>query len=245
MTQNREGKRVPNVTFRVRQNNDWKSVTTDELFAGKSVVVFSLPGAFTPTCSSTHLPRYNELAPAFFANGIDSILCVSVNDPFVMNEWGKDQEAENIVLVPDGNGEFTEGMGQLVDKSDLGFGKRSWRYSMLVRDGVVAKMFIEPNKPGDPFEVSDADTMLAYINPSAKKPDQVAIFTREGCGFCAKAKELLTQLGYDYAEVPLPHTSRSKVVGAVTGAKTVPQIFINRRHLGGLEALENLARKAA
>jgi len=245
MTQNREGKRVPNVTFRVRQNNEWKSVTTDDLFAGKNVVVFSLPGAFTPTCSSTHLPRYNELAPAFFANGVDAILCVSVNDTFVMNEWAKDQEADNIVLVPDGNGEFTDGMGQLVDKSDLGFGKRSWRYSMLVRDGVVAKMFIEPNKPGDPFEVSDADTMLAYINPAAKKPDQVAIFTREGCGFCAKAKELLTQLGYDYAEVPLPHTTRSKVVGAVTGAKTVPQIFINGRHLGGLEALEDFARKAA
>ena len=245
MTQNREGKRVPNVTFRVRQNNEWKSVTTDDLFAGKNVVVFSLPGAFTPTCSSTHLPRYNELAPAFFANGIDAILCVSVNDTFVMNEWAKDQEADNIVLVPDGNGEFTDGMGQLVDKSDLGFGKRSWRYSMLVRDGVVAKMFIEPNKPGDPFEVSDADTMLAYINPNAKKPDQVAIFTREGCGFCAKAKELLTQLGYDYAEVPLPHATRTKVVGAVTGAKTVPQVFINGRYLGGLEALEDFARKAA
>ena len=245
MTQNREGKRIPSVTFRVRQNNEWKSVSTDDLFAGKNVVVFSLPGAFTPTCSSTHLPRYNELAPAFFANGVDAILCVSVNDTFVMNEWAKDQEAGNIVLVPDGNGEFTDGMGQLVDKSDLGFGKRSWRYSMLVRDGVVAKMFIEPNKPGDPFEVSDADTMLAYINPGAKKPDQVAIFTREGCGFCAKAKELLTQLGYDYAEVPLPHTTRSKVVGAVAGAKTVPQIFINGRHLGGLEALEELARKAA
>jgi len=245
MTPNREGKRVPNVTFRVRQNNEWKSVTTDDLFAGKNVVVFSLPGAFTPTCSSTHLPRYNELAPVFFANGIDAILCVSVNDTFVMNEWAKDQEADNIVLIPDGNGEFTDGMGQLVDKSDLGFGKRSWRYSMLVRDGIVAKMFIEPNKPGDPFEVSDADTMLAYINPSAKKPDQVAIFTREGCGYCAKAKELLTQLGYDYAEVPLPHTTRTKVVGAVTGAKTVPQIFVNGRHVGGLEALEDWARKAA
>jgi glutaredoxin-like protein len=245
MTQNREGQRVPSVTFRVRQNNEWKSVTTDDLFAGKTVVVFSLPGAFTPTCSSTHLPRYNELAPAFFANGVDAILCVSVNDTFVMNEWAKDQEAGNIVLVPDGNGAFTEGMGQLVDKSDLGFGKRSWRYSMLVKDGVVQKMFIEPNKPGDPFEVSDADTMLAYINPKAKTPDQVAIFTREGCQFCAKAKQLLTDLGYDYAEVPLPHTTRSRVVGAVTGAKTVPQVLVNGRHLGGLEALEDWARKAA
>jgi len=242
---NREGSRVPNVSFRVRENNEWKSVSTSELFDGKTVVVFSLPGAFTPTCSSTHLPRYNELAPVFAANGVDSILCVSVNDTFVMNEWAKDQEADNIVLVPDGNGEFTEGMGMLVDKADLGFGKRSWRYSMLVKDGVVQKMFIEPQKPGDPFEVSDADTMLSYINPTAKQPDQVAIFTREGCQYCARAKTLLKELGYQYAEIPLPHTTRSKVVGAVAGAKTVPQIFVNGKHIGGLEELEAWAQKAA
>jgi glutaredoxin-like protein len=245
MLKNHEGKRVPNVTFRVRENNEWKSVTTDELFQGKTVVVFSLPGAFTPTCSSTHLPRYNELAPAFFASGVDKILCVSVNDPFVMSEWGKDQEANNIVLIPDGNGEFTDGMGMLVDKSDLGFGKRSWRYSMLVKDGVVQKMFVEPEKPGDQFEVSDADTMLSYINPNAKKPDQVAILTRDGCQFCAKAKAKLTELGYDYAEVPLPHTIRTKVVGAITGKQTVPQIFINGEYIGGQEDLERWARKAA
>jgi len=242
---NREGSRVPDVTFRVRENNDWKSVNTSDLFAGKTVVVFSLPGAFTPTCSSTHLPRYNELAPAFHANGVDAILCVSVNDTFVMNEWAKDQEADNVVLVPDGNGEFTEGMGMLVDKADLGFGKRSWRYSMLVKDGVVQKMFIEAQKPGDPFEVSDADTMLQYINPTAKLPDQVAIFTREGCQYCARAKTLLNELGYEYAEVPLPHTTRSKVVGALAGAKTVPQVFINGKLIGGLEQLESWAQKAA
>lgn len=245
MLQNREGQRVPNVNFRIRENNEWKTVTTDELFEGKTVVVFSLPGAFTPTCSSTHLPRYNELAPAFFANGVDSILCVSVNDPFVMNEWAKDQESDNIILIPDGNGEFSDGMGMLVDKADLGFGKRAWRYSMLVRDGVVEKMFIEPQKPGDPFEVSDADTMLAYINPKANKPDQVAIFTRDGCQYCAKAKTLLTELGYRYAEVPLAHTIRTKVVGALAGQQTVPQVFINGKHIGGLEELERWAEKAA
>ena len=245
MLQNREGQRVPNVTFRVRANNEWKDVSTSDLFAGKTVVVFSLPGAFTPTCSSTHLPRYNELAPAFFANGVDSILCVSVNDAFVMNEWAKDQESANVILVPDGNGEFTAGMGMLVDKTDLGFGERSWRYSMLVKDGVVQKMFIEPKKAGDPFEVSDADTMLAYVNPHAKKPDQVAILTREGCGYCAKAKALLDELGYTYAEVPLAHASRSRVVGALTGEGTVPQVFVNGQRIGGLEALERWARKAA
>jgi len=241
----REGRRVPNATFRVRENNEWKSLTTSELFDGKTVVVFSLPGAFTPTCSSTHLPRYNELAPAFFANGVESILCVSVNDTFVMNEWAKDQEADTITLVPDGNGEFTEGMGMLVDKAELGFGKRSWRYSMLVKDGMIQKMFIEPQKPGDPFEVSDADTMLRYINANAKLPDQVAIFTREGCQYCARAKALLSELGYHYAEVPLPHNVRTKVVGAVAGAKTVPQVFINGKYIGGLEQLEDWAKKAA
>jgi glutaredoxin-like protein len=209
------------------------------------VVVFSLPGAFTPTCSSTHLPRYNELAPAFFANGIDSILCVSVNDTFVMNEWSRDQEASNIVMVPDGNGEFTDGMGMLVGKEDLGFGKRSWRYSMLVKDGVVERMFIEPEKPGDPFEVSDADTMLNYINPQAKKPDQVAIFTRDGCSFCARAKTLLAEHGYKYAEVPLTHNIRTKVIGAIVGAGTVPQVYINGRHIGGAEELERYLRQAA
>ncbi|MBI1397533.1 MAG: redoxin family protein [Betaproteobacteria bacterium] len=243
--ENREGKRIPDATFRVRENNEWKTITSADLFNGRTVVVFSLPGAFTPTCSSTHLPRYNELAPAFRANGVDAILCVSVNDTFVMNEWAKDQEADNVTLIPDGNGEFTDGMGMLVDKTDLGFGKRSWRYSMLVKNGVIEKMFIEPQKPGDPFEVSDADTMLAYINPNAKKPDQVAILTREGCGYCAKAKELLAKLGYDYAEVPLPHTVRSRVLGAVANAQTVPQIYINGEHIGGLEALEARAERAA
>ncbi len=242
--QNQEGKKVPQVTFRIRVNNDWTSISSDDIFKGKTVVVFSLPGAFTPTCSSTHLPRYNELAPAFRANGVDAIVCVSVNDPFVMNEWAKDQDADQVMLLPDGNGEFTEKMGMLVDKADLGFGKRAWRYSMLVKDGVVEKMFIEPQKPGDPFEVSDADTMLAYINPRAKKPDQVAILTREGCSYCAKAKALLEELGYAYAEIPLEHRTRSRAVGAITGQGTVPQVFINGRHIGDWEALEHWAKKA-
>jgi glutaredoxin-like protein len=245
MFTNREGQRVPQVGFRTRQDGEWKTVTTDEIFKGRTVVVFSLPGAFTPTCSATHLPRYNELAPAFRANGVDEIVCVSVNDGFVMSEWAKDQEAANVRLIPDGNGEFTEKMGLLVDKADLGFGKRSWRYSMLVKDGVIQKMFIEPQKAGDPFEVSDADTMLDYINPKAKKPDQVAILTRDGCSFCAKAKALLTEMGYDYAEIPLDHKVRTRVVGAIAGAQTVPQVFMNGVRIGGWEALEQWARKAA
>ncbi|MEO6746918.1 MAG: glutathione peroxidase [Caldimonas sp.] len=241
--QNREGQTVPDVTFKIRRNNEWATVNSDDLFKGKNVIVFSLPGAFTPTCSSTHLPRYNELAPAFEDKGIDSIVCVSVNDPFVMQEWGKDQEAENVLLLPDGNGAFTEAMGLLVDKSDLNFGKRSWRYSMLVRDKVIEKMFLEPQKPGDPFEVSDADTMLHYLDPNAKLPDQVAILTRAGCSFCARAKQMLDEAGYAYAEIPLPHTIRSKAVGAIAKAQTVPQVFINGQLIGDSDALETYLKR--
>ena len=234
----REGQRVPDINFKIRRNNEWATVTSDDLFKGKNVIVFSLPGAFTPTCSSTHLPRYNELAPAFREKGIDTIVCVSVNDPFVMEEWGKDQEAENVLLLPDGNGAFTEAMGLLVDKSDLNFGKRSWRYSMLVRDRRIEKMFLEPQKPGDPFEVSDADTMLHYLAPNAKLPEQVAILTREGCSFCAQAKKMLSEAGIDYAEVPLPHTIRSKALGAIAKAETVPQVFVDGKLIGGSQALQ-------
>jgi len=236
--QSREGQRVPNVTFPVREGNEWKTLTSDALFKGKTVVVFSLPGAFTPTCSSSHLPRYNELAPAFRTAGVDSIVCVSVNDTFVMNEWAKDQESDNIVLLPDGNGDFTDGMGMLVDKRDLGFGKRSWRYSMLVRDGVVEKMFIEPQKEGDPFEVSDADTMLNYIAPQSKKPDQVVVFSKPGCPFCIEAKSLLESRGFAPIEIPLEHKVRGRVIGAVSGKSTAPQVFINGTLVGGLEDLK-------
>ncbi len=233
-----EGQAVPAVTFRVRENGEWRDVSSDELFKGKTVAVFSLPGAFTPTCSSTHLPRYNELASAFAENGVDEIVCMSVNDTFVMNAWAADQEASNVTVIPDGNGEFTEGMGMLVDKADLGFGKRSWRYSMLVKDGVVEKMFIEPNKPGDPFEVSDADTMLEYINPEAVKPKSVAMITKPGCPYCAKAKQLLNERGIKFEEIVLGKDATSVSVKAITGNSTVPQVFFDGENIGGSDDLE-------
>lgn len=237
MLKDREGQRVPNVTFRTRQNNEWVDVTTNDLFGGKTVVVFSLPGAFTPTCSSTHLPGYNELAQVFKDNGVDNIVCMSVNDAFVMNEWAKSQEAENITMIPDGNGEFTAGMGMLVDHTDLGFGKRSWRYSMLVKDGVVDKMFIEPEKPGDPFEVSDADTMLNYINPNAAKPKCISLFTKVGCPYCARAKEMLQEHSLEYEEILIGQNATPRSLRAMSGATTVPQVFIDGKLIGGSEAL--------
>ncbi len=168
--------KVPQVTFKTRVRDEsvegpnpfrWEDKTTEDLFAGKKVVVFSLPGAFTPTCSSNHLPRYEELFEEFQAQGVDAIICLSVNDAFVMFQWGKQVGAKNVFLLPDGNGEFSRKMGMLVDKSNVGFGMRSWRYSMLVDDMNIEKIFVEPefgdNCPIDPFEVSDADTMLAYL----------------------------------------------------------------------------------
>ena len=247
MLSSHEGQRVPDVTFKTRQNDQWVEVTSADIFAGKNVVAFSLPGAYTPTCSSTHLPRFNALANTFKAHGIDDVVCFSVNDAFVMNEWGKAQEAGNITLIPDGNGDFTQGMGMLVDKSDLGFGKRSWRYSMLVRDGVVEKMFIEPEKEGDPFEVSDADTMLRHVAPGALPPEPVTIFTKPGCPFCAKAKAMLKDAGLPYEEITLGNGITSRTLNAVAGAGTAPQVFAGGKKIGGSEALEGwlAQRKAA
>ncbi|EIJ35597.1 glutathione peroxidase [Thiothrix nivea] len=238
MFPNKEGQKVPSVTFRTRQNHDWVDVSSDSLFAGKTVIVFSLPGAFTPTCSSTHVPRYNQLADTFKKYGVDEIICMSVNDAFVMNEWKVDQEADKLTFIPDGNGDFTDGMGLLVDKNDLGFGKRSWRYSMLVKNGVVDKMFIEPNKPGDPFEVSDADTMLAYIAPEAAAPLDVTVFSRPGCPFCARAKGMLHDAGIEFDELVLNENYKNQTLRAVAGVDMVPQVFINGELIGGSDKLE-------
>jgi len=230
---NREGEAVPQVTFHTRQNNEWVDVTTDEIFKDKTVVLFALPGAFTPTCSSAHVPRYNQLLPAFKEHGVDDVICLSVNDTFVMNEWQEDQGAHDITFIPDGNGEFSAGMGMLVDKSDLGFGNRSWRYSMLVKDGVIEKMFIEPDVEGDPFEVSDADTMLNYIAPDARIPSSVTVMARKGCPYCAKAKEMLDEAGYDYEVLMMGEDYTDRSLRAMVGSSSVPQIFIDGDHIGG------------
>jgi peroxiredoxin len=170
------GKKVPQVTFKTRVRDEsiegpnpfrWQDLTSEEVFGGKKIVLFALPGAFTPTCSSTHLPGYEKQYQAFKDLGIDEVICLSVNDAFVMFQWAKNLGVENVFMLPDGNAEFTKEMGMLVKKENLGFGERSWRYSMYVEDGVVKQAFIEPgfsdNYDEDPFEVSDADTMMDYL----------------------------------------------------------------------------------
>ena len=161
MLQNREGQRVPEVSFRVRENNEWKTVTTRELFDGKTVVVFSLPGAFTPTCSAKHVPSYLANYDKLKAKGVDEIVCISVNDAFVMGAWARDQKSEGKVrMLADGSGEYTKKLGLELDLTARGLGVRSQRFSMLVDDGVVKALNVEQ---GGKFEVSDADTMLKQV----------------------------------------------------------------------------------
>ena len=168
---------VPNITFKTRVRDEsiqhenpfrWQDKTTDDIFTNKSIVVLALPGAFTPTCSSTHLPGFEEQYEKLKAKGIDEVYCISVNDAFTMFQWSKQLGIEKVKMLPDGNGDFTRLMGMLVKKENLGFGERSWRYSMHVVDGEIQKIFSEPGKmdncPDDPFTVSDAATMLAYLS---------------------------------------------------------------------------------
>ena len=170
------GVRVPDVTFKTRVRDEsvggsnpfrWQDMTTADYFAGKRVVLFSLPGAFTPTCSTYQLPGYEKGAEDFRALGIDEIYCMSVNDSFVMNKWAQSQELENVKVIPDGSGEFTRRMGMLVRKDNLGFGLRSWRYAAIVRDGVVEAWFEEPglsdNHGADPYGVSSPETVLNWL----------------------------------------------------------------------------------
>ena len=167
---------LPEVQFYMRERDPessdanpfkWHIAPSAELFGGRSVIIVGIPGAFTPTCSSNHIPRYEALYSDLVGAGVDEIFCTSVNDAFVMRKWALSLNIENVQMLPDGNGSFARRMGMLVGKENLGFGLRSWRYSLLAKDGHINKVFVEPgiedSAPDDPFEVSDADTMLAYL----------------------------------------------------------------------------------
>lgn len=167
---------LPDTTFYMRERDEsiggdnpfkWVYKTTKDIFAGKKVVIFGLPGAFTPTCSNSQLPNYEKMYEDFMAKGIDEIWCTSVNDAFVMYQWGKAQGLKNVKLLPDGNGDFADGLGMLVDKTNLGFGKRSWRYAMVVDDLQIKRQFLEEdfmdNCPTDPYEYSAPEYVIENI----------------------------------------------------------------------------------
>ena len=173
----KEGYQVPQVEFVFREDGQFITRTSSDLFDNKRVVIFSLPGAFTPTCSAYQLPGFEEKYEEFTALGIDAIYCVSVNDGFVMNAWAQDQNIEKVKLIPDGNAYFTRSMGMLVNKSNLGFGSRSWRYAAVVDNGVIEKLFVEngqrDNADTDPYEATTPEAVLEYVKTSVREPAQV------------------------------------------------------------------------
>ncbi|MEO1067630.1 MAG: redoxin family protein [Cyanobacteria bacterium J06638_6] len=175
---NPEGQPVPQVVFRMFAEPGWFNLSTADLFDHKTVVVFAVPGAFTCPYSPIQLLGYNEYAEVFRAHGVDEILCVSVNDPFSLATWAQDEGADQVRFIPDVNGDFTRNIGMMVNLSNKGMEYRSRRYSMLVKDGIIEKMFVER----DGFEVmplvSDAETMLHYINPAAEKPEQTTVLLK-------------------------------------------------------------------
>ncbi len=168
--------KVPDSIFHTRVRNDelggsnpfeWKEVASSEIFGGKRVVLFAVPGAFTPACSESHLPGFERHYDDLIAAGADAVICLSVNDAFVMFQWAKAQNIRKVVMLPDGNGDFSEKIGMLVKRSSNGMGMRSWRYSMFVDDCKIVEMFVEPgfadNPPGVPVQVSSAETMLDFL----------------------------------------------------------------------------------
>jgi peroxiredoxin len=164
---------IPQVEFVFRENGEFVNRTSSELFDGKRVVIFSLPGAFTPTCSAYQLPGFEEKYDDFIGLGIDDIYCFSVNDGFVMNAWAQDQNIKNVKLIPDGNAYFTRSMGYLVLKSNLGFGQRSWRYAAVIDNGVIEKLFVEDgmrdNADTDPYEKSTPENLLEYVKSTVRE----------------------------------------------------------------------------
>jgi len=164
---------IPSVDFMFREDGEFVTKSTEELFNVKKVVVFSLPGAFTPTCSAYQLPGFEEMYDQFIASGIDDVYCISVNDAFVMNAWAKDQNIKRVKLIPDGNGEFTSGVGMLVKKFNLGFAMRSWRYAAVINNGLIEKMFVEPGKEDnaseDPYGETTPEKVLEYVKSTARE----------------------------------------------------------------------------
>lgn len=167
---------LPAVDFKVRVRDEsiegpnpyrWEDVSSYDYFGGKKVVIFSLPGAFTPTCSTMQLPGFENNYEKFKTLGIDEVYCVSVNDSFVMNKWAQDQDLKNVKVIPDGSGEFTAGMSMLVSKDNLGFGARSWRYAVIATNGRIDKLFVEPgfehNCPTDPYGETSPENILNWL----------------------------------------------------------------------------------
>jgi peroxiredoxin/glutaredoxin len=232
-----EGQRVPAAKLAEMTEGGVRMLETRDLFADRRVIVFALPGAFTPTCSTAHVPGYVALLGEFKATGIEEVICLSVNDPYVMKAWQQSEKAQGIRFVADPFGQLTEAMGMTVDHRESLLGTRSWRYSMLVEDGTIRKMFIEPEEGDDPFKVSDAQTMLRHLQPNRKILGPVLVLARHGCPYCQRAKALLNERNIPFDAVHLGEELTMRGVQAASRSTTVPQIFIDGHLVGGSDQL--------
>lgn len=244
MRASREGQKVPDVQLAGMKDGSVRGVSSAELLGRGRSIVFALPGAFTPTCSTAHVPGYVALLNEFKAAGIDNIICLAVNDPYVMQAWHESERAQGIEFLADPFAEFTTAMGMAIDHRDSLLGIRSWRYSMLVEDGTIQKMFIEPEEGDDPFKVSDAETMLRYLRPDRRTLGPVLMLARHGCPYCQKAKDLLTEHGIRFDTVYLGDELTMQGVKAASGASKVPQVFVDGKLVGGSDRLAEYLQTA-
>lgn len=233
-----EGQRVPDAELAQLADGKAETFRSRDLFKGKRVILFALPGAFTPTCSTAHVPGYVAQLKELRDAGVDDVVCLSVNDPFVMEAWQQSEKAQGIHFVADPFAEFTRAMGMDIDHRDALLGTRSWRYSMLVEDGTIRKMFVEPDVPGDPFQVSDAETMLRFVSPGHEALGPVLVLARHGCRHCQRAKALLNERQVPFEAVHLGDDFSMRGVKAASGTATVPQVFIDGKLIGGADELE-------
>lgn len=246
MTPIQPGTRIDHATVTRLVDGAPHAVDVVDLFAGRKVIVFALPGAFTPTCSAAHLPRYEELHETFRAHGIDAIYCSSVNDAFVMDAWGRAQHVDKVELLADGNGELAAACGLLVDRSDLGFGKRAWRHALIIEDGVVTHTFVEPDVPGDPYGESAADNVLRAIAPDFVDAPAISLISRPGCGHCERTRAALRDAGLAFEDIELDGAITGRSLRALAGATTTPQVFVDGQLVGGADdTLQWLASRSA
>ena len=233
------GTKVPPVDLAELRDGKVERVRSAELFDNRKVILFALPGAFTPTCSTAHVPGFVAKLKDFQSAGIDDIVCLSVNDPYVMEAWQRSEKASGIRFIADPFGEFTEAMGMSVDHRGASLGMRSWRYSMLVDNGRIVQMFIEPDVEGDPFEVSDADTMWKHLRPNQKSAGLAFMLARHGCPHCARAQELLQGANIPFEAIYLGDDLTMQGVKAASGMATVPQVFMEGKLIGGADQLSH------
>ena len=230
--------RVPEATFSVLENGQVAQLATSDIFKGKTIVAFAVPGAFTPTCSTQHLPRFEELAPAFRRLGVHDVCCIAVNDPYVLAYWAEQQRSREVRMLADPTGAFTRALGMMSDRQAEVLGPRSRRYALVVEDGRIERMFAEPDEDGDPFTVSDADTVYRYVAGAERAPSRIAIVTKAHCPHSAKAKGLLDERGLRYCEVELADADCGRFLSATSGTASAPRVFINGTCIGGCEDLQ-------